>query len=380
MKILICLSTPNQRGLHNYAEYLLRLLQNEKVPCTLGVPRIYNRLIMFRYLYIIAWELFNFNWLIQKPTHVIYVNGRASLLHMIFSKVLPKFTPKICTVIADLIQYDSKTLPANIHFGFLHEIKTFVNNIFFTYTCSCSNLIICISNSTLLQAKSNLRLSIKEKSSMVIFPSLSFDKVDFVPSLIDFQQYRLEPIYLKALIVTGNSPSKNYLAVLFAFLDIANKHPNITFALDVVGLNSIANQLLPKISACINLSIKTYCQISKHKLASLYLNSDLFLSSSLQEGFGIPLYDSLYLDIPTITTSIPVYHELVNFKGNSSFSIFSEGFNSSNFVDSVTYFIKCLPSIQKPTDEERVSNYLDHKETSLTNDSIKLINELGNIK
>ena len=377
MKILISLSTPNQRGLHNYAEYLLRLVQKTDVKSVLATPKMYNRFNKLRYFYIIVWELLNVDWLLQRPSHVIYVNGRASLWHLLSSKLFPNSTPKICTVIADLIQYDRTTLPKNIRFGLLHEIKSFANNIFFTNTCFCSDLIICISNSTLLQAKSNSRLSINNKRSIVIFPSLSFDKVDFVPSLLNFDDYRPLPSDIRALVVTGDSPSKNHLSVIFAFLDIANKHDSISFALDVVGIKSIPNQLLEKFSACKNLSINIHYKISKHKLASLYLNSDLFLSSSLQEGFGIPLYDSLYLDIPTITTPIPVYHELIDFRNNRYFSIFCDGYKPINFFDSVSHFIQFKLPIKKQTYEERVSRYLSHKENAQISDSVRLIRELN---
>ena len=66
-----------------------------------------------------------------------------------------------------------------------------------------------------------------------------------------------------------------------------------------------------------NSNIKIYAALSEDDLISIYQKAELVVSTSLYEGFGIPLLEGLYNGCKIVCSDIPVYREL--YEGQASF-------------------------------------------------------------
>ncbi len=64
--------------------------------------------------------------------------------------------------------------------------------------------------------------------------------------------------------------------------------------------------------------------VSEAEKAWLFLNTSLLISTSSCEGFGIPILDALSLNIPSLATSIPSYHEIKNLNKENKINLVNQ--------------------------------------------------------
>ncbi len=64
--------------------------------------------------------------------------------------------------------------------------------------------------------------------------------------------------------------------------------------------------------------------VSEAEKAWLFLNTSLLISTSSCEGFGIPILDALSLNIPSLATSIPSYHEIKNLNKKNKINLVNQ--------------------------------------------------------
>ena len=64
--------------------------------------------------------------------------------------------------------------------------------------------------------------------------------------------------------------------------------------------------------------------VSEAEKAWLFLNTSLYISTSSSEGFGIPILDALSLNISSLATSIPSYHEIKNLKKKNKINLVNQ--------------------------------------------------------
>lgn len=97
---------------------------------------------------------------------------------------------------------------------------------------------------------------------------------------------------------------KNTQTLINAFEIIADKYPNIKLIL--VGQNgNCALKVKHK-----NINFAGF--VSNDDLSILYKNALIFAFPSLYEGFGIPIIDAQYYNVPVICSDIPVFREVAN--------------------------------------------------------------------
>ncbi len=64
--------------------------------------------------------------------------------------------------------------------------------------------------------------------------------------------------------------------------------------------------------------------VSETEKAWLFLNTSLLISTSSCEGFGIPILDALSLNISSLATSIPSYHEIKNLNKKNKINLVNQ--------------------------------------------------------
>lgn len=112
----------------------------------------------------------------------------------------------------------------------------------------------------------------------------------------------------KTLIYVGNNkPHKN-----FDLLIDATRYLEDEWRIILVG-SDLGNNGIPS-----KHKVEYYSNVSDEKLASLYLESDLLVTTSLYEGFCMPVLESTYLGCKVVHLGLlPTISEII---GNSSFS------------------------------------------------------------
>ncbi|AQL29770.1 MULTISPECIES: glycosyltransferase [unclassified Prochlorococcus] len=80
--------------------------------------------------------------------------------------------------------------------------------------------------------------------------------------------------------------------------------------------------------------------VSEAEKAWLFLNTSLLISTSSSEGFGIPILDALSLNISSLATSIPSYHEIKNLNKKNKINLFNQNKPKLwiDYLDNLTKF------------------------------------------
>lgn len=103
---------------------------------------------------------------------------------------------------------------------------------------------------------------------------------------------------------------KNFYFLLRAFKKIQKEYKNIH--LICVGPHFTINEKI--YIDFLGLKDHVICKgrVSDQELTSLYSNALTYVSSSLSEGFGIPLLEAMKYEVPLFIADIPVYREVAN--------------------------------------------------------------------
>jgi glycosyltransferase involved in cell wall biosynthesis len=118
---------------------------------------------------------------------------------------------------------------------------------------------------------------------------------------------------LRLLYVANIETRKNH-TLLFDALEQLNERFNGKVHLSLIGRRhydshfSFFRTALDHISKEHNVTLKS--DISDEDLASCYRTSDIFVFPSLEEGFGIPLLEAMYVNLPIVALRTPVVEEV----------------------------------------------------------------------
>lgn len=88
------------------------------------------------------------------------------------------------------------------------------------------------------------------------------------------------------------------------------KKRNIYFKLLTVGRAFNDGELLYIDFLGLNESVQNLGRISDDKLKDLYTNAQMYVSTSMAEGFGLPLLECMKYGTPMVLSDIPVYREI----------------------------------------------------------------------
>ena len=312
-KIILSVSTPNNRGIHCVGKNIYKLL-NKKYQTTLVTPyKEENDNKKLSLLKQIIWELKPLNINKSRFNFLINIYPRFSidiLLKLDFKKY------KKGIVIHDYMQFISLKEITNLkiifkNFNFFELLKKIYHSLIFYLSANVSDFYIFVSNHTFNEFYSLNKNSYNfQKPSLILHPLPSFDplKVHKVYSSYDAKQSKLNK-NINILFITGNPPNKRSHILIPLLEKLADYRVDIKFDISIIGYtNNIENNLKD--------NLKIYCPsklVSEEVLIKQYLKADIFISTSISEGFGIPLLDALLFGINCLATDIPSYIEIKNF-------------------------------------------------------------------
>ncbi|MEZ9312017.1 glycosyltransferase family 4 protein [Vibrio sp. 10N.286.49.F3] len=283
--------------------------------CDLGVER--NNIIIV--------EFTRFSW-----KNLFYLNQYITEKEMVFFPcltVLPVFS---CSEFVSTI-HDLCPIRMSKHFGIKISIVFYLVMLFQILK---SSRIIAISEFT-------------KQEVFNCFPFLSKKKCKLVYNgVVKRAQSRskseisgIKPIKPYFLCVGNIKPHKNILNFANFFSELS-KHNN-DFDLVVVGsAEGFITGEKRDIPNSDNIIFTGY--VGDDELAMLYKNAALFISPSLYEGFGLPIFEAVNFEIPIFLSDIPVYRELAP-KG----TLFFEPNSFSDFDSKVGYALNNKASYDK---------------------------------
>ena len=156
--------------------------------------------------------------------------------------------------------------------------------------------IITVSNS--IKDKVSLKYNIDKKNISVIYPTIDFDKID------KLQLYKLpfDKKNEKIILTVGRlSKQKNHNLLIKSFADVRKL---INCKLIIIGDGKLKKKLI-KLTRDLNISNSVNFIDKTDNPYQYFNNSDLFVLSSLWEGFGLVLIEALYCGKKIVATNCP---------------------------------------------------------------------------
>ena len=235
---------------------------------------------------------------IQKRAICIYVHGRANIIFLIISKFLGS---KSVLIVNDYMRY------YNSDKKFINKIKSIYHRLIHDLSIRFCNKFIFISQTTFNNSpyfKKNPKKYNKNYEIIHPLPSYTPEKLkkDYLPN-------NKESIDI--ILITGHTNNKNYkhtLKVLDRLTKLNKKKNKLVFNFHIFGLN------LKKISLDFskNEAFNFYkINTSTKKLINIHKKCEFYISLSKDEGFGIPLLDSILLGCFPIISNINSYKEIL---------------------------------------------------------------------
>ena len=127
-------------------------------------------------------------------------------------------------------------------------------------------------------------------------------------SMLSFNEQKQEKKEKTILSVGTFSKRKNHQNLVKAFVESRIKDE---YQLVIIGdKNKVFAETGLDGQLFANTNIKIYDRLSTEELISIYLRSEVLVSLSVYEGFGIPILEGLYSGCKVICSDIEVYREL----------------------------------------------------------------------
>lgn len=333
--VFVICSSPNGRGIHRYAKGICTAV-NESVLIEKGeslIPAVCWEII---------WPLANCKFL-SNHARLFIVNTRVSpLLWLRRSKVIVVVHDAMDTLISRRV-VATRLSPLNL-FAYL------VNTVWIVASIRRSKHVVFNSNAT----RRCYRKFIGGKETSVVYPhpsfDSSFDRAGSTRGVVS-ESYRI-------LSVTGRSRNKA-LDEYIVFARLLRKRIE-GFKLILVGVEwadlGVDGELEDELAkSCIE------CKrgISDNELVEEYLNCDLYLSLSADEGFGIPLDDALGFGIKCVASMIDAYIEIYNIHDCGASSYLVE--NVEKAVNGADAILRAMnPEEKESRDSRRIRRYQEH--------------------
>ena len=287
--LIIC-SSPNGRGIHRYCQGLARVG---------GIPILSPE----RKIGYALWEQFGIVAHLQKvlkARYLFFVNTRVSPLLWPFLS-----WQRTVVVVHDLMEtswMEDKKIEEK---GLLSVIKVRLNTWLIRESI-CRAQTIVVNSRTTLGILENA-VGVEKKVIRCIRPLPSFSSL--LLKTID-PVLEIEGFEYKILAVTGHSKNKalsDYFLVAERILSVVNESVEFNMVgVDVRRLNARERDIYNRYKR----QIRLHYRVSDSELLQKYVDSDLFVSLSYMEGFGIPVADALGFGMNVIVRDIDVYREL----------------------------------------------------------------------
>ena len=234
--------------------------------------------------------------------------------------------------------------------GQLEILKRIYHTFMFKLSASRADYFIFNSYYT-KQNACNWIPNIFNKKSLVLHPLPSFNPKNVleISKNINFRNKSKEN-NIHILFVTGFPATKRSEMIYPIIKKLANKNKRINFLISIVGIHNFKKHDLNK-NITIDIRKKS---LSEKVLIQKYLTTDIFISTSSEEGFGIPLLDAITFNIFTIASSIPAYKEIKKIYKSKKLSLLSQNSSPDDYVEIIHSLIKKKKLIKE---DNRVNNY-----------------------
>ena len=296
---LIVCSTPNGRGIHRYALGL-----KEQIPgAEILVPRMKSLLV--------AWEIVGIlaMWIkISRYGQVIFANSRVSP----FVWPLLRRTRTV-VVVHDLMDTTEELNYNSASDTWVSRLKRSINTWIIKGSIERAWTVILNSYATKKQID---RLGwVSSANIYILNPVPSFKEYRPVLESDRLISKRAQKNRICLLSVTGKTKNK-CLGDYFNMVEKLVKSEGIDISMVLVGVEEVE---LEKRLAIIYAENRDRITLKKgirgKELLALYMDSDVFVSLSVDEGYGIPLADAAGFGIPVIARDIPAFSEIANMGG-----------------------------------------------------------------
>lgn len=201
---------------------------------------------------------------------------------------------------------------------YLHYPKNFIiakriqKKIFLPAAINLSDKIIAISNFT----RNDLlkRFKINNDKVITIYPDCNFAKFDTSVSKSINEMKIFERFILGNdkyfLSVSSLAPNKNVILLIKAFIEVTRHYSN--YYLILVGsyskIDPITRELIKNEGIKDKVIFTDY--ISNYTLGKLYEHCSAFVLPTKFEGFGMPIAEALYFNVPVIVTDNEICREI----------------------------------------------------------------------
>jgi len=230
-------------------------------------------------------------------------HDKLDLMHFTYFSYPVFYRRKFITTLHDLTPLFFKTGKSSTKSSFIYKLKHFFYRLVISSQIKNSSAIITPTKSVKEQIIGYYGAQLKNK----IFPI--YEGINKELILIKENQNLIKLFTDKFFIYVGNFyPHKNVERLIKAFSRTKNKYQLI-----LIGPNDYFSERLKTLINNLNMQkrIRFYFNPKKEDLVFFYKNAQALIHPSLSEGFGLPIVEAVYYQLPIIASNIPVFKELL---------------------------------------------------------------------
>lgn len=294
-KLVIC-SSPNGRGIAKYAEYMGGLINGTLVTCDKKTHRF------------VLWETFGivrYTKRLRRAEEVIFANTRVSPL---LWRVLD--WRRVTVVVHDVMDTDAERVDSGekgIFRGIRGRVIRKLNSWVITESIEKASKVIF--NSQYTRSEVRRWIGNEYARSCVVSPPPSFEKR--VAEIEDSLEKGHERGKLfKILAIAGTSKNKAHETYMAFHRDLEKRiGGRVEFVIYGIDLKRTGSKFRNWVASEKDRVTVKYRR-GEEELLNDYLECDLVVSLSTEEGYGMPVADALGFGVPVVTMSIESYREI----------------------------------------------------------------------
>lgn len=293
MERLVVCSSPNGRGISKYAAYLSELIEGTLITCG-------RRTRSF-----VMWESFGilrYAREIVRAKEVVFVNSRVSpLLWMILD------WRKVVIVVHDVMDTDGERMYDSAYLGTKMKIRRAANSWIMKKSIEKAGKIIFNSNYT--ESEVIRWVGEVHGRTCVIYPPPSFERM-ITEEKVRSGRFEAGRKTLKLLAVTGTTKNKAYEAYK-EFHERLEERLGMPVVFVIYGIElREATADFRRWATRMSDRIMIRFRRKEEELLEDYLDCDIVVSLSTEEGYGMPVADALGFGVPVVARSIGSYREI----------------------------------------------------------------------
>lgn len=344
---LIFCSSPNNRGIHQYALDMGRIMRDS----TLVTPKERSSFILWE----IAGILFYYKKMLFAK-RVIFANTRITPLLWPF---LPR--KRMVVVVHDLMDTIFEKDCKAKREGLGKVLKRWVNTWLIVGSIRKAGLVIANSETTRFQLEKHKL--IRSSGVVVVRPGPSFGSEEINSYFCLCEEEGVRSRTLNVFTITGktdNKRSDDYFRLLDMLLvDEGIDAKLVLVGLDIGDLSSNSRSVYDRHRTQVEIR-KT---VEKETLLEYYLSCDVYVALSAEEGYGIPVADAAGFGIPVIARDIPSFREISTLKewGNKILICRNAIECSELIVNNYRGWKYIRNSVGTELKEKRLANYKDYR-------------------